>query len=126
MIIDIQLFYSSRFWKDLTKRLNEARLFSMNSKFLISIVALALLLASVLSSYAKTRVTVSTSVSLAGVIGGGIYWYVSVGTRVSKKGSDMKVALLGSKEGSLNALPNADKQGINRPELYLPLYKLIF
>ena len=98
----------------------------MNSKLLILIVVLALLLATALSSPAKTRVTVSTSISLAGVIGGGIYWYVSVGTRVSKKDSDMKVALLDSRKRSLYSLPNADSLSNKQPELYLPLYNLTF
>lgn len=98
----------------------------MNSKFLISIAALVLLLATVLSSHAKTRVTVSTSFSLAGVIGGGIYWYVSVGTRVSKKDSDMKVALLGRDERALYVSTDADSMNVNQPDLYLPLYRLIF
>ncbi len=98
----------------------------MNSKFLISIAALVLLLASVLTSHAKTRVTVSTSVSLAGVIGGGIYWYVSVGTTVSKKDSDMKVALLDNDKRSLDELTNAGSTSSNQPELYLPLYNLTF
>lgn len=98
----------------------------MNSKLLISIVASALLLATALSSPAKTRVTVSTSISLAGVIGGGIYWYVSVGTRVSKKDSDMKVALLDNNKRSLNELTNADSQSSMSPDLYLHLYKLTF
>lgn len=98
----------------------------MNSKLLISIAALTLFLATVLSSPAKTRVTVSTSISLAGVIGGGIYWYVSVGTRVSKKDSDMKVALLDNDKRSLDELTNAGSSSSKQPELYLPLYKLIF
>ena len=98
----------------------------MKSKVLILIAAVAFLLSTVLSTPAKTRVTYSTSISLAGVIGGGIYWYVSVGTTVSKKDSNIKVALLDSNERSLYALPNAASLSSNRPELYLPLYKLIF
>ena len=89
----------------------------MNSKLLISIAAIALLLATVLSAPAKTRVTVSTSISLAGVIGGGIYWYVSVGTTVSKKDSDIKVALLDYDKRSLDELTNAGSLGSNQPEL---------
>lgn len=98
----------------------------MNLKLLISIAALTLLLATALSSPAKTRVTFSTSVSLAGVIGGGIYWYVSVGTTVSKKDSDMKVALLNNDKRSLDELTNADSLSSRQPELYLPLYNLTF
>ena len=98
----------------------------MNSKLLILIVTVALLLCTALSSAAKTRVTFSTSVSLAGVIGGGIYWYVSVGTTVSKKDSNIKVALLDSNERSLYALPNPDSLSSKGPDLYLPLYNMNF
>ena len=98
----------------------------MKSKLLILIATVALLFCTVLSSPAKTRVSFSTSVSLAGVIGGGIYWYVSVGTTVSKKDSNIKVALLDNNERSLSALPNADSLSSKGPDLYLPLYKLIF
>ena len=98
----------------------------MTSKMLILIATVAFLLCTVLSSPAKTRVTFSTSVSLAGVIGGGIYWYLSVGTTVSKKDSNVKVALLDSNERSLYALPNAGSLSSNRPDLYLPLYNMKF
>lgn len=98
----------------------------MNSKLLILFATVALLLTTVLSSPAKTRVSYSTSVSLAGVIGGGIYWYVSVGTTVSKKDSNIKVALLDSNERSLYASPNAVSPSSKGPELYLPLYNMTF
>lgn len=98
----------------------------MKSKLLILIVTAALLLCTVLSSASKTRVSYSTSVSLAGVIGGGIYWYVSVGTTVSKKDSNIKVALLDGNERSLYVSPNAVSPSSKGPELYLPLYNLIF
>ena len=98
----------------------------MKRKLLISISVLVLLPATVLYSHGKTRVTVSTSVSLAGVIGGGIYWYVSVGTRVSKKDSDIKVALLGGDKFNLNSYTDSDRMSVNRHDLYLPLYRMTF
>ena len=98
----------------------------MNSKLLITAVAVALLLFAAISSEAKTRVYVSSSVTIAGVIGGGIYWYISVGTNISRKDSGIKLALLEESELNRTELPDAGRGSRSRPELYLPLYRLIF
>lgn len=98
----------------------------MKSGLFILIATAALLLCAVQSSSSKTRVSVSTSISLAGVIGGGVYWYISVGTNVSKKDSNMKVALLDSDDSRLYSLPSAESQSNNQPELYLPFYNVKF
>lgn len=93
-------------------------------KQVIIIAALALLAASTQTCQADTRVY--TSISIAGVIGGGVYWYLSAGTRISKRENDRSYSLLPMREMRLPPRIEAEKTSDKALILYLPLFRIKF
>ncbi|MDH3975184.1 MAG: hypothetical protein OEV42_12960 [Deltaproteobacteria bacterium] len=93
-------------------------------KVIIVVTAVAFLAASPLASLAETRVY--TSISVAGVIGGGVYWYFSAGTRLSKRDRDHGYALLSGRKMQLQPKTGHEENSADNLTFYLPLYSIKF
>lgn len=96
-------------------------------KYVIIIVAFLFLAAVPLNGYAK--MTVYTSVSVAGAIGGGVYWYLSAGTHISKNDSNHHYSLLPklySSQMQLQPAFNSHETHEEKLTIYLPLYSIRF
>jgi len=98
-----------------------------SKKAIIIFIVFVFLVASPLIALAKTRVY--ASVSLAGVVGGGLYWYFSAGTQISQKINSHKYAFLPrlySRKIQLH--PGFKSNEIPEEDItvYLPLYSIRF
>jgi len=96
-------------------------------KQLILFISLAFITVTAAPSLAKTRVY--TSLSVAGIIGGGVYWYFSVGTQISKGDRHDAYAFLPRLHNAEREFPSgfAPEGSPERDRtLYLPLYSIKF